>query len=261
MIVDVAAFVGEYPYRRLPECSPGYLLGQMDRLGIGVAWVGHLPSFLYKDPAPGNVALLESIGGARDRLRPVPTIHPGLPAWRRDLERARDVAAPAVRVYPMHQSLEPDGAAMREVVLAAGSLGLAVLLTVRFEDLRQRHPLDTAGDFPPSAVRALARLDPSARILVTHAGRAFVEEVHFGLTAEEAGRVLWDVSWLWGPPEHELRRLLRTVGGERFAFGTGMPLRLPDTVPAKLDLTGVSADQRTAIEEGNVTRWQLRSER
>jgi hypothetical protein len=261
MIVDVAAFIGEYPYRRLPDCSPAYLLRQMDRLGIGEAWVGHLPSFLYKDPAPGTVALLATLGSDRDRLRPVPTIHPGLPGWQRDLERAGDVAAPAVRVYPMHQSLEPDGATMRDFVLAAGSLELAVILTVRFEDVRQRHPLDTAGDLPPSAVRTLARVDPAVRILVTHAGRAFVEEVHFGLTAEEARRVLWDVSWLWGPPEHELHRLLHTVGNDRFAFGSGMPLRLPEAVPAKLDLTDLSSDQRDAIEGRNVTRWLSRSRR
>jgi hypothetical protein len=52
VIVDVAAFIGAYPYTHLPESSPECLLAQMDRVGIGEAWVGHLPSFLYKDPAP-----------------------------------------------------------------------------------------------------------------------------------------------------------------------------------------------------------------
>ena len=93
------------------------------------------------------------------------------------------------------------------------------------------------------------------RILVTHAGRAFVEEVHFGLTEEEARRVLWDVGWLWGPPENELRKLVTTIGAERFAFGTGMPLRIPDAVPAKLDLAGLSSGDRAAIESENVNRW------
>ena len=51
MIVDVAAFIGAYPYTPLPESSPEYLLAQMDRIGIGEAWVGHLP-FRHGPAAP-----------------------------------------------------------------------------------------------------------------------------------------------------------------------------------------------------------------
>jgi predicted TIM-barrel fold metal-dependent hydrolase len=155
----------------------------------------------------------------------------------------------------MHQGVRPDGETVTDAVVAAGALGLAVVLTVRFEDVRQRHPLDTTPDLPPSAVRALARADQRVRLLVTHGGGAFVEEVHFGLTVEEASRVLWDISWLWGPPENELRKLVSTVGADRFAFGTGMPLRIPDAVPAKLDLAALSSEDRAAIESGNVGRW------
>ena len=257
MIIDVAAFVGPYPYRHLPESSPACLLEQMDRVGIAEAWVGHLPSFLYKDPGSATPRLLESLRAEGERLRPVPTIHPGLPGWKWDLAKAKDASAPAVRVYPLHQGLDPDGEAVTEAVVAAGALQLAVVLTVRFEDLRQRHPLDSVADFPPSAVRALARADGGVRLLVTHAGSAFMQEVHFGLTAEEAARVLWDISWVWGPPENELRYLVQTVGADRFAFGTGMPLRIPDAVPAKLDLAGLSPGDRAAIESENVRRWQL----
>ena len=32
---------------------------------------------------------------------------------------------------------------------------------------------------------------------------------------------------VWGPPEDHLATVLRTVGVERFLFGTGQPLRLP----------------------------------
>ncbi len=255
MIVDVATFVGTYPYRHVPRTSPESLLGEMDRIGIEQAWVGHLPSFLYKDPAPGSGELLEALELGDGRMRPTPTVNPALPDWRRDLDIAAGAKAPAVRVYPMHQQLDPVGASVRELVVAAARARLAVLLTVRFEDVRQRHPLDAVADFPPSGVRALARLDNDVRILVTHAGRAFIEEVHFGLTPEEARRVLWDVSWLWGPPENELSTLVNTLGEDRFAFGTGMPLRIPDAIPAKLDLAGFSQEVRAAIESENVSRW------
>ena len=254
MIVDVATFVGDYPYRWLPDTSPSFLLGEMDRIGIDEAWVGHLPSFLYRDPAPATARLVGTLA-EHERLRPVPTIHPGLPGWSRDLAHAKDAAAPAVRAYPMHQGIDPAGGAMRDAVIGAAEAGVPLLLTVRLEDVRQRHALDTTPDLPPSAVRSLARADPRVRVLVTHAGREFIEEVHFGLTPDEARRVLWDITWVWGPPNNDLEALLTSVGTDRFTFGSSMPLRIPDAIPAKLDLTNLSNDARAGIESQNLSRW------
>ena len=76
--------------------------------------------------------------------------------------------------------------------------------------------------------------------------------MHFGSTPEEAARAWWDIAWIWGPPEDHLETLLQTIGAERFVFGTGQPLRLPETSVAKLDLLDIRAEQRAAIESENV---------
>jgi hypothetical protein len=96
--------------------------------------------------------------------------------------------------------------------------------------------MDSAGDLSAAAVRAIARTDPRAHVVVSGAGREMIEEVHWGLTAGERARVWWDISWIWGPPEDHLAHLLRTVGAERFVFGTGWPLRLTQTPSANLAL-------------------------
>jgi len=75
-----------------------------------------------------------------------------------------------------------------------------------------------------------------------------------GSTPEEAARLWWDVSWIWGPPEDHLATLLETIGVHRFVFGTGQPLRLPETSVAKLDLLDLATEQRAAIESENATR-------
>ena len=125
---------------------------------------------------------------------------------------------------------------MRELAIAAGELGLSLVLTVRFEDLRQRHPLDAAGDLSAATVRSLARAGEPVRLVVTAAGREMIEEVHWGLTPAEQRRVFWDISWIWGPPEDHLAKLFRTVGAERFVFGSQWPLRLTQAPRANLDL-------------------------
>jgi hypothetical protein len=109
-------------------------------------------------------------------------------------------------------------------------------LTVRFEDLRQRHTMDSAGDLSAAAIRALARAGDAVRLVVTAAGREMIEEVHWGLTPDEQRRVFWDISWIWGPPEDHLAKLFTTIGAERFVFGTQWPLRLTQNPRANLDL-------------------------
>jgi hypothetical protein len=236
-LTDYNALIGPYPFRRLPEPTPERLLAEMDRLGVGAAWVGHLPSVFYRDVAAGNDELFAALERHRERLHPVPAVNPAFPGWEREVARAARAAAPAVRTYPSHYGVDPAGRAMAELCAACAEHGLDVVLTIRLEDARQRHPLDVAPELIGAAVRAAVRTDPRVRLLVTAADRALVEEVHFGSTADEAARIRWDVSWIWGPPEDHLATLFRTVGRERFVLGTHFPLRLPEAALTKLELT------------------------
>ena len=214
------------------------------------AWITHLPGVFWRDPTEGN-AWLVACTRREPRLRPVPAVHPGLATWRDVLRAAVDAGAPAVRADPTFYGIDPAGPAMRQLAAACGEAGIPLALAVRFEDGRQRHPNDHAPELPAAAVRALIRCDSRVRLLITHADRPFVEEVHFGSTPSEAGRLWWDICWIWGPPEDHLQALLGTVGPARFVLGTGQPLRLPENAGAKLDLLDISASDRAAIEGGN----------
>ena len=258
-VTDVAAFVGEYPYRELTHSSADWLIRQMDRVGIERAWVGYLPTLLHRDPAPSNARLHQEIASYPARLAAVPVVHPGLPRWEQDLNAAIEAGAPAVRAYPGYYALDACGPEMRVLAAAAAAAGLPIILTVKIEDLRQRHPLDVGTDLAASAVRNLMRSDSELRLLVTHADRSFVEEVHFGLTPRESERLLWDFSWIWGPPENHLALLLTTVGIERFTLGTGMPLRIPDSALAKLDLLDIADSERSKLLGGNLESWSALS--
>src|SRR5213083_722833 len=199
MRVDVDAFLGAYPFRRVPATSPAALLRAMDRVEVDEAWVSHLPSVFWRAPAEGNAWLYETAVRER-RFRPVPAVHPGLAGWENALDDAIARGAPAVRCDPTHYGLDPGGAEMRVLAAACGAARLPLLMAVRLGD---------------------------ARLVVTHADRGFIEEVHFGSTPEEAARIWWDIAWVWGPPEDHLETLLTTVGVDRFVFGTGQPLRIP----------------------------------
>src|SRR5439155_2094280 len=202
-------------------------------------------------PTDGNAWRYQT-ARAEKRFKPVPTVHPGLPQWEQVLADAANGGAPAVRCDPLYLGLEPVGGEIRALAAACGAARMPLMLAVRLEDGRQRHPNDRVGELPAAAVRALIRSDRDVRLLVTHADRAFIEEVHFGSTPAEARRIWWDISWIWGPPEDHLALLLDTIGAERFVFGTGQPLRLPEASVAKLDLLELAPERRAAIESRNV---------
>ncbi len=249
--VDCNAFLGAYPWRKVPGTSPDALLKALGRTKIDTAWVTHLPGLFWRDPTEGN-AWLHETSRKEKRFRPVPTVHPALAQWEHVLADAVDAGAPAVRCDPSYLGLEPAGGEMRVLAAACGAARIPLMLAVRLEDGRQRHPNDRVTELPAAAVRALIRSDKDVRLLITHADRSFIEEVHFGSTPDEARRIWWDISWIWGPPEDHLALLLETIGSERFVFGTGQPLRLPETSVAKLDLLDLSAEHRRAIESENL---------
>ena len=251
MTIDVSTFVGSYPFRYVPHPDPDALLRVLDREGIDAAWVGHLPSAFYRDPTPGNRELFALLASSAKRLRPVPSVRPDWPRWQVTLRDAANAGAPAVRAYPPQWGLGPHDASMRELAIATGELGIFLILTVRFEDLRQRHGSDVSGDLTAAAIRSLARAGDSVRLVVTAAGREMIEEVHWGLTPEEQERVFWDFSWVWGPPEDQLAKLFRTIGSRRFVFGSQWPLRLVQNPRANLDLL---PDDVHDMPLGSVTR-------
>ncbi len=255
MVVDVNAWIGHYPFRNV-GVGPVELLRLMDELKIDIAWVSHLAAAYWRDPTAGN-SRLYAMAERHGPLKPVPAIHPGLPNWRRELDDAAARGVPAVRADPTFYGIAPSGTEMRALAAGVGEVDLPLMLAVKFEDGRQRHPNDAAPELAPAAVRALVRMDPHARFIITGADRDFIEQVHYGSTTDEATRILWDISWIWGPPEDHLTHLVATIGPERFCFGTGLPLRIPETSVAKLDLAEFGPEVRGRIEAGNVGSWEL----
>src|SRR5438093_7159008 len=145
MRIDVNAFLGAYPYRRVPGTSPDGLLQAMARAGIDEAWVSHLPSLFWRQPMEGN-AWLYATAAREPRLKPVPALHPGLAGWEGALGEAADRAAPAGRCDPLYYGLDPTGPEMRVLAAACGAAHLPLMMAGRLEDGRQRHPNDHAAE-------------------------------------------------------------------------------------------------------------------
>ncbi len=247
--IDVSAWIGPYPFRDVPHPDPEVLAHRvLPREGFTGAWVGHLPGAWHRDPSGSNAALYRGLEPFRDTLNPAPIVRPDWPGWQVTFREAVAEGAQSVRVYPAQWSLGVGHPALAELARACGESGVALHVTVRFEDLRQRHPLDVAGDVSAALLRGIARLPESrCHLVVAGAGRELIEETHWGLTPNEAARVWYDFGWLWGPPEEHFAHMVRTLGAERLAWGTFWPMRLTQQCRALVDL--LPADLRSRIAE------------
>jgi hypothetical protein len=235
--IDVTAWIGGYPFREVPHPEPDILVRVLEREGLAGAWVGHLPGAFHRDPVPSNRALYAAVERWPGVLLPAPIVRPDWPDWTGMLRDAVNAGAPAVRAYPAQWGLGPAHPAMADLAFACGEAGLALHITVRFEDLRQRHTMDTVGDVSAATLRALARLPGSrCQLVVGGAGRELIEETHWGLTEVEQKRVYYDFGWVWGPPEDHFAHLVRTIGARRLAFSSWWPLRLTQQSRALIDL-------------------------
>ncbi|MEO7964365.1 MAG: hypothetical protein ABIT38_10725, partial [Gemmatimonadaceae bacterium] len=190
----------------------------------------------HRDPLPSNSHLHSALAPYGDRLIAAPIVRPDWPSWRDIVNGTADSGGVVVRAYPQLWGMSPGDGRLSELAAACASRELSLQLTVRFEDLRQRHALDVAGDLSAAHVRELARARTGARIVVSAAGREMIEEVHWGLTPDERSRVFYDFSWIWGPPTDDLATLFRSMGSERFVYGTMWPLRLTQGARANLAL-------------------------
>jgi predicted TIM-barrel fold metal-dependent hydrolase len=245
-VVDVNTFVGAYPFRHVPHPDAASLVSVMKREGIGRALVGYLPAAWHRSPGDANRELARSLEEHGHHLVPVPVVNPSWPGWQRDLEAVARSAAVAVRVYPPQWGGTCTAAALAELCAACAEQELTVILTTRFEDARQRHWMDSAGDLQAGVVRDMVRSHSRVRVVLTCAGRSLIEEIHWALTPAERDRLWYDISWIWGPPQNDLAHLVATLGGSRLLFGSMWPLRLVQVPIANLELVAGAVELGTA---------------
>ncbi len=234
--VDVSAWIGPYPFRDVPHPDPEVLVRVLARERVRSAWVGWLPSAWHRDPAAGNRRLIEALAPWREVLVPAVAIRPDWPHWEQELTFGLEAGAASVRCYPAQWGLGAGHPAITQLAHACAAARVPLHITVRFEDLRQRHVMDSAGDVPAAAIRAVARAGTGCRVVVSGAGRDYMEEVWWGLTVEERALVHFDFGWMWGPPEDHFATVVREVGHGPFVYGSQWPLRLVQQSRALLAL-------------------------
>ncbi len=254
MIVDLNAYLGHWPFRRLRHNDAVSLLGLMDRAGIDHACVSSASAIFYKNSQSGNEEVAEQLQGHGDRLTQFAVINPSYVGWERDLEVcAEKFGARGLRLYPHYHNYALSDAYCDDLIAAATERGMIVSIPLRQIDQRQRHWLLEVPDVEHSELETLLQRNSDARFVFLNG---------IGFTGSRLGRADGDlpdnyvigISRLKATMDNELAALLANLGPERVVLGSGMPFKYPQPALLKVEVLDAPQEAKQAILGGNAKR-------
>ena len=251
-MIDANAYIGNWPFRKLPFTTHIALLDKMDALGIEKAVVSSLENVFYKDQLAGNCHLHAEVDHHADRLLPAFTINPMFPGWEEDLTLCiREFGMRAMRLHPNYHQYALDSAEGMAVLERARAHSFVVIIATGLEDTRHHHPLVKVPDVPSAEVAAAVTAFSDVRFVVAAEKFAGINAVW--TESAQAANVHFEISRVQGPVG-DIEKLCATMGAERLLLGTNLPLHVPEAATLAIEHAKITADERRRIVQGNAAR-------
>ena len=252
-MIDSNAYVGEWPFRRLPYSQPDKLLRKMDDLGIEKAVVSRLENVFFKDLLVGNRELHTIVQAHADRFIPAYTINPGYPGWDEDLEICLDeLGARILRLHPNYHGYELLGQENLRLLEIASVRDLLVMIAIGLEDVRHHHRLVVVPDVGAGDIAQTVNAFPQVRFLV--AGGRFGEVTSIWRTVDKRENLYVENSRVQGPI-HDVAKLCNIVGPDHVLFGSNAPLHYHESAKLSIETeTQVTEAEKQKLFRENAAR-------
>jgi len=257
MVIDVNAYIGHYPFRKIKYKTAADLVGQMDKYGIDKCCVASLHAIYYKDCMEGNYELLDEIKPYKDRLIPFCVLNPEYNKAQEDFELCfNGLGFKGLRLFPRQQDYKLDGELSVTMLNMAAEKNIPVHIPLMLEDLRGHHPLDIETPLEAEEIKRAALSAPGANIILSN---DYVQ--YYAQTIEPAckgrkGKFYYDICRIDCVFLTWIEDLLKEAKYEQLVFGTGAMLQLIPVQFVKLhymrDTLGATPAQIDGIKGGNI---------
>jgi len=234
MLIDINAYIGNWPYRGLRGNTLSSMLQRMDKFGVDKTVVANLNGLFYVDVQQANeelYAAMRSNDAYKSRFIPFATINPILPWWKDSLEEChKKFGMKGIRLYPIYHQYKITDNSCIELVKAARDRNMPISIPLRMIDLRERSWLDVDNALTYNDIASLVSKVPDAQYMVLEARLTDGQERTTEQTVKilQAADILFDTSRssgvpVKGPNSETLQYLLNTFGPKKVAFGTETP--------------------------------------
>jgi len=258
MFLDINAYIGHWPFKKLQFNTCEALLERMDKFGVDASVVANLNGIFYKNTQSANEELYEEIKTRRqfsERLIPFAIINPIYAGWKYDLEVCADkMAMKGIRLYPNYHDYDLTDPACIELVKIASDRGLPVGLTLRMVDSRQRSWMDINKEWELKDVMPIIKEVPDAKYIILNVANSMELNEEEEKLLKNAN-VVFDTS---GREMNELSELLKRFGKDKFVFGTHAPIL--DYLTGLLRIESLCEDEadeatKELLRSGNAMRF------
>ena len=231
MLIDINAYVGNWPFQQLKYNTCEALYDRMNKFGVDVSVISNLNGIFYKNTQSANEELYEEIRSNRrfkDRFIPYAVINPIYAGWQDDLETCiKTYGFKGVRLYPRYHDYEILDPACIELVKRVRDYGLPVAFNYRMMDSRERSWMDIS-NMKGNAIREwnlknilpIVNAVPDAKYMIlnfANAAKLDTEEMNLVKKSD----LLFDTS---GRTITNMADFLNLYGSDKFAFGTHSPI-------------------------------------
>ncbi len=249
MFIDTNAYIGQWPFRTLPDASVDALLANYSHYGVERAWTGSFDGLFHKDVAGVNARLVEACATNDNYiLQPFGTVNPTLPNWEEDLRRCvEDHAMQGIRLHPNYHGYLLDDDRFKALLQAAASHKLVVQLVTTMEDERMMHPLMQVPHVDVAPLAEIIGDIDGLKFILLNAFRAVRGKAIDTLVATE--KVGFDIAWLEGIAG--IDRVRSQIPVERLHFGSYTPFFYFQSSMLKLKESDLSTEELNAIQGGN----------
>ncbi len=255
MILDVNAYLGPWPFRRLRYNTPEGLTKLMEKAKIDLAVVSSASSVLYRNCQEGNLELHEAIRGHEDRLIPFACINPNYAGWREDLQYCADeMKVKGLRLHPNYHDYDLSGENATALIQEATKRGLPISLPLRMEDERQSHWLVKVLGVPVHQIIEAINRSSEATFILTYIHFQEAEQIINACPKRQNFLIETTSHYLLGAYPNHLQTLIDKMGVHRILFGSGIPLKYPQAALLKVKYLQVSEKEKGKILGENAAK-------
>ena len=257
MLIDVNAYVGHWPFRKLYDNTLEGLDAIAKKNDITHMCVSSINGIFYRNAMDANEELAEQLKEYKGdtKILPFAIINPTFPAWREDMERGvKELGFKGIELCPLYHGvfgpykLAKEGA---EVFKFAGELGVPVRICAEFENVRQHHRLDISER--PSCGDIVAMLKASEKTTLILNG--FITEdftqplVDMFKTRKN---IFTDISRVEAFTYKTWKFSVENLGKDHMCFGTLSPFYYAETPVVRMNFADLTESEIENIAWKNI---------
>ena len=250
MLVDLHAYLGNWPLYKLAVSDAEGLIRLMDRSGIDIVFVSNVEGLFMLDPTTANERLARCVADYRTRLLPVGMVNLGLANWASDVAEQIDRNnLVGIRLHPSYHGYPLVSDQVTELANLLAERQLPLFLATFVDEERFQHPALRAPNVPIGDVIQLIRRAPRTTIVLNN---LMVDEAQ--LVLQEPGLSLDNVAIdiaAMDKPFNGLAQILNRFGSVRLVYGSQMPFLYPEATLALVQENGFGESDTRAILEEN----------